>query len=74
MNELSRRDYFASTADLSWMRGEFGELMPLDFIAEKAGINAPTSPISINELTRFLTKAEIVWRWKYADLMIKGRD
>ena len=72
--DVSRRDFFASTADLSWMKGEFGELMPLEFIASKVGINPPTKPITMNELTRFLTRAEIIWRWKYADLMMKGRD
>lgn len=74
MNEISRRDYFASTADLSWMRGEFGELMPLEFIADKVGINPPPSPITTRQLARFLTRVEILWRWQYADLMLKGRD
>ena len=74
MKDISRRDYFSATADLSWMKGEFGEYMPLAFIAEKVGVNPPQSPISMGQLTRFLTKAEILWRWQYADLMLKGRD
>lgn len=74
MKDISRRDYFAATADVSWLKGEFGELANLEFIAEKAGINVPASPMTIRQLTNFLSKAEIAWRWRYADLMLRGRD
>jgi len=54
--------------------GDLGNIIAFKYKAEKAGINEPSSPMTIRQLTNFLTKAEIVWRWKYADLMMKGRD
>ena len=72
MNDVSRRDFFAANADISWMKDNYGEYLSIDFIAEKCGINRPPSPLNIRQVSNFITRAEIAWRWRYADLMLKG--
>lgn len=66
---VSRRDFFATNANLSWLH-----TISTDAAAAKAGINPPPANPTTQQLANFWIKAEIAWRWRYADLMLKGRD
>lgn len=69
MNEISLRNYFAATADVSWMRS-----VTIEQAVAKADVNPPPAQPTENQLANFWIKVEIKWRWKYADLMLKGKD
>ena len=67
--ELSRRDSFALGADVSWI-----ETALADYVTAKTGVDHPPLPMTDNQKAAFLNRAEIVWRWKFADYMLKGAD
>jgi len=69
MNEISLRNYFAANADVTWIKGS-----SIEYAAAKADVNPPPANPTDNQLANFWTRVEIKWRWKYADLMLKGRD
>ena len=69
MNDISLRNFYAATADVSWMQGA-----TISFASEKAGVNPPPDPPTDAQLANFWIRVELKWRWKYADLMLKGRD
>ena len=69
MNEISVRNFYSATADVTWLYN-----ISTDAAAAKTGINPPPPTPTEQQLANFWIRAEIVWRWKYADLMIKGRD
>lgn len=69
MTEISRRDYFASNANVSWLHN-----ITTTEAALKAGVNPPPQTPTEQQLANFWIRAEIVWRWKYADLMLRGKD
>ncbi len=69
MKDISRRDYFAATADVTWTKDA-----TLERAAAKSGVNAPGANPTEQQLANFWIKVEIAWRWKYADLMLRGRD
>lgn len=65
--EIPLRDYFAATADVGWMVGA-----TTDYAAEKSGANPPPPNPTDAQLATFWIRAELKWRFKYADLMLKG--
>ena len=69
MEEMTRRDYFAAFADVGWMNGATA-----DFITLKTGVNHPPEPMTDAQKALFYTRAQIAWRWRYADLMVKGSE
>ena len=69
MNEVSRRDYFAATADITWINTS-----NTAYASAKTGVNPPPANPTDDQLSNFWIKVEIKWRWKYADLMLKGKD
>lgn len=70
MESVSRRDFFAATADVSWIKAD----TKIEYIAMKSGIETIEVKATPDQVVQFYLKAEIAWRWRYADLMIKGLD
>jgi len=71
MEVISRRDYFAANADISWIYDASpGEAF------RRTGVSIPPGDTTTNpqQWIRFWVKVEIAWRWKYADLMMEGSD
>lgn len=66
---ISLRDYFAATANVSWLHN-----ISADDAALKAGINAPGQGATAQQIANFWIRAEIAWRFRYSDLMLKGKD
>lgn len=66
---VSRRDHFASIADVSWIRKESSDMVTLI-----TGVNHPPEPMSDAQKATFYVRAEIAWRWKFANLMLKGEE
>ena len=70
MNEVTLRDYYAATADVTWMVGA-----SLEYIEAKSGVTAPTGgTIPIQVLAKFMIRAENAWRWRYSDFMMDGTE
>lgn len=69
MTQVPLRDYFAATADVDWIYSS-----PVDVVAARADVNPPPANPTAQQLANFYVRAEIKWRWKYADLMLKGKD
>ena len=71
MTEISRRDYFAATADIAWIEGASpGEAF------RRTGVPIPPGDESTNpqQWIKFWVTVEIAWRWRYANLMMKGSE
>ena len=62
------RDFFAATADVTWMKSA-----SIEFAGAKADVNPPPANPTPNQLANFWTKVELKWRWKYADFMVRGK-
>jgi hypothetical protein len=73
MDQPTRRDYFAATADVSWVSWTSTDSTLMIAASKKAGVPTP-STISINSVVKFWARAEIAWRWRYANLMYDGLD
>lgn len=65
---ISLRDFFAANADVSWMQGA-----TIEFASEKSGATPPPANPTEKQLANFWIRAELKWRWKYADFMIDGK-
>lgn len=61
------RDLFAIHADVSWIRTATHQE-----IEAKTGLPAPPPPVTIARNAKYRIDAEVRWRWKYADLMLRG--
>lgn len=70
---ISRRDYFASTADVSWINKLNTTPAVLDVASDLSGIPVP-NPITGKSALKFWIRFEIFYRWKFADLMHDGFD
>ena len=67
MKDVSRRDFFAALADVSWMRNA-----QEDYISARTGVSHPPLPLNDTQMANFMNRAERAWRWRYADTMLKG--
>ncbi len=67
MNEISIRNFFAATADVTWMATTSASNAEL-----KTGVLAPKQTDPPEAFVKFWISAEIAWRWRYADLMLQG--
>jgi len=68
MIEISRRDFFAATANVDWIKTS-----PSAIVALICDINdLPPTPTD-GQKALFYVKAEIKWRWRYSGLMLSGK-
>ena len=67
MKHIGLRYFFAATADVDWIKDA-----SIPYASAKADVNPPPDNPTDNQLSNFWVKVELKWRWKYADLMLKG--
>lgn len=65
---ITRRDYFAAHADVSWIA-----TASIPYACAKADTNPPPPNPTDNQLSNFWIRVELKWRWKFADLMVSGK-
>lgn len=64
---ISTRDYFAASADVTWMNNA-----TLQEISFKTGVSVPPGNPNSQQIIKFKIRAEIAWRWRYSDFMLDG--
>jgi len=66
MEQIARRDFFAAHANILWMNGA-----TMEEASFRSNMKIP-NVLTPEKIARFWIKAEIKWRWRYADMMCEG--